>query len=349
GIKGKRAVEWDLVDEIAPLSKFEESVDAAAKELAAASPAVPAGQGVDLPRLEPRFDEDAIHYDHVELAIDRTARTASLTLTVPDQAGPSTAEEAHAAGGAWWVMAAFRELDDALLRMRLEELSIGTVTLHTRGSAETVQATDALLESGKDHWYVRETRLFMARVLRRLDLSARSFFAVADEGSCFVGTLLETALSADRIYLLNDPDHEVSMGVTALNGGAFPMSNGITRLQSRFLGTPDRVGEILAEPGLMDAERADELGLATAAPDIIDWEDELRLAIEERATFSPDALTGLEANLRFAGPETMETKIFGRLSAWQNWIFQRPNAVGERGALKCYGTPNRPEFDWTRT
>jgi len=349
GIKGKRAVEWNLVDAIAALSKFDETTTEVARTLADECPATPEGQGVELPRLEPTFEEDAIHYEHVELAIDRSARTASLTLTVPAEAGPATAEEAHAAAGGWWVMAAFRELDDALLRLRLEELTIGTVTLHTRGDPAVMAATDALLESGKDHWYVRETRLFMARVLRRLDLSARSLFAVADEGSCFVGTLLETALSADRIYLLNDPDHEVSMGVTASNGGTFPMSNGITRLQSRFLGTPERVGEILAEPGQIDAERADELGLATAAPDIIDWEDELRLAIEERATFSPDALTGLEANLRFAGPETMETKIFGRLSAWQNWIFQRPNAVGERGALKCYGTPNRPEFDWTRT
>jgi benzoyl-CoA-dihydrodiol lyase len=349
GIKGKRAVEWNLVDAVAPLSKFDEIVAQTSRVLADGSPAQPEGQGVELPRLEPVFDEDAIHYEHVELAFDRSARTASLTLTVPDAAGPSTAEEAHAAGGGWWVLAAFRELDDALLRLRLEERSIGTVTLHMRGDPTVMVATDALLDSGKDHWFVRETRLYIARVLRRLDLSARSFFAVADEGSCFVGTLLETALSADRIYLLNDPDHPVSLGVTAMNGGSFLMGNGLSRLQSRFLGTPERTDEILAEPGLIDAERADELELATAAPDIIDWEDELRLALEERATFSPDALTGMEANLRFAGPETMETKIFGRLSAWQNWIFQRPNAVGERGALKCYGTPNRPEFDWTRT
>jgi benzoyl-CoA-dihydrodiol lyase len=198
-------------------------------------------------------------------------------------------------------------------------------------------------------WFVRETRLLVARVLRRLDLTSRSVFAVVDDKSCFAGTLLELALAADRTYVLNDESSPVSMGVSAQNGGAYPMSNGLTRLQTRFLGTPGRVGEILAEPGLFDAERADELGLATAAPDAIDWEDELRLALEERSSFSPDALTGLEANLRFAGPETMETKIFGRLSAWQNWIFQRPNAVGERGALKCYGTPNRPTFDWKRT
>jgi benzoyl-CoA-dihydrodiol lyase len=199
------------------------------------------------------------------------------------------------------------------------------------------------------HWFVRETRLLIQRVLKRLDLTARSLFAVVDEGSCFAGTLLELALAADRSYVLNDAEHPVRLGVSTLNGGAYRMSNGLTRLETRFLGEPARVGEILSEPGVFDAERADELGLATTAPDGIDWEDELRLALEERAAFSPDALTGMEANLRFAGPETMETKIFGRLSAWQNWIFQRPNAVGERGALKCYGTPNRPDFDWTRT
>ncbi|HZL98646.1 MAG TPA: benzoyl-CoA-dihydrodiol lyase, partial [Planctomycetota bacterium] len=261
-----------------------------------------------------------------------------------------------ALGGAWWPLAAFRELDDALLRLRLAELSTGTITLHTRGDPEVVLAVDALLAAAGgaagtpgSHWFVRETRLLIQRVLKRLDLTARSTFAVADEGSCFAGTLLELALAADRSYVLNDSERPVRLGVSALNGGAYRMSNGLTRLQARFLGEPARVGEILSEPGVFDAERADELGLATVAPDGIDWDDELRLALEERAAFSPDALTGMEANLRFAGPETMETKIFGRLSAWQNWIFQRPNAVGERGALKCYGTPNRPDFDWTRT
>jgi len=281
--------------------------------------------------------------------LDPTARTAAITLKVPEAAGPSTAEEAHAAGSDWWVFRAFRELDDALLHLRLEYLEIGTITLRVVGDTRVVLDTDALLESGQGHWFVSEVRHFIRRTLKRLDLTARSTFAVADEGTCFVGTFLELALAADRVYLLNDPDQPVQMGVTALNGGAYPMSNGLTRLATRFLGTPGRVDEILAEPGLLDAERADELGLATVAPDAIDWEDDLRIALEERASFSPDALTGMEANLRFAGPETVETKIFGRLSAWQNWIFQRPNAVGERGALKCYGTPNRPELDWVRT
>ena len=356
GIKGKRAVEWDLVDELVPLSRFDEAVGRSARELAAASPAVPAGQGVALPKLAPRIGRDAFEYEHVRVAFDRPARTAAITLTAPAEAGPREAAAAHALGGAWWPLAAFRELDDALLRLRLAELSIGTITLHTRGDPEVVLAIDALLASaGGDagmpgsHWFVRETRLLVQRVLKRLDLTARSLFAVVDEGSCFAGTLLELALAADRSYVLNDADHPVRLGVSALNGGSYLMGNGLSRLASRFLGEPDRVGEILSEPGVFDAERADELGLATAAPDAIDWEDELRLALEERAAFSPDALTGMEANLRFAGPETMETKIFGRLSAWQNWIFQRPNAVGEHGALKCYGTPNRPDFDWTRT
>jgi benzoyl-CoA-dihydrodiol lyase len=349
GIKGRRAVEWNLVDEIAALSRFDEAVEKTARELADRSPAVPAGQGVELPRIVPRFREDGIDYGHVTVDIRRDERLAELTLRAPSSPGATTAEEAHALGGAWWPLAAFRELDDALLHLRLEDLQIGTLTLRTRGDPRVVLAIDELLESGRDHWFVRETRLLLRRVLKRLDLTARSVIAIVDEGSCFAGTLLELVLAADRSYVLNDPEMPVQMGVSVLNGGAYPMSNGLTRLETRFLATPQRVEEILAEPGVFDAERADELELATVAPDAIDWEDELRIALEERASFSPDALTGMEANLRFAGPETLETKIFGRLSAWQNWIFQRPNAVGERGALKCYGTPNRPEFDWIRT
>jgi benzoyl-CoA-dihydrodiol lyase len=284
----------------------------------------------------------------VSVKLDRAARTAAITLTLPKEAGPKSAAEARSAGGSWWILGLFRELDDALLHLRLEELDIGTITLHVKGEPRVVLATDAVL-AAQDNWFVREVRVLIARVLRRLDLTARSQFAVVDEGSAFAGTLLELALAADRSYVLNDPDHPLLMAASPLNGGAYPMSNGLTRLQTRFLGEPGKVGEVLAEKEPFDAERADELGLATVAPDGIDWEDELRLALEERAAFSPDALTGMEANIRFAGPETMETRIFGRLSAWQNWIFQRPNAVGERGALKCYGTPNRPEFDYRRT
>jgi benzoyl-CoA-dihydrodiol lyase len=348
GVKGKRAVEWGFVDELAPLSRFGEIVERHAKELAASSPAVPAGQGVKLPRIAPKFHEEGWDYERVSVKLDRAARTAAITLTLPKEAGPKSAAEARAAAGAWWILAAFRELDDALCHLRLEELDIGTITLHVKGEAKVALATDAVL-ADTSSWFVRETRLLVARVLRRLDLTARSLFAVVDEGSAFAGTLLEVALAADRTYVLNDPDQPVSMASSPLNGGSYPMSNGLTRLQTRFLGEPGKVGEVLAEREPFDAERADELGLATVAPDSIDWEDELRLALEERAAFSPDALTGMEANIRFAGPETMETRIFGRLSAWQNWIFQRPNAVGDRGALKCYGTPNRPEFDYRRT
>jgi benzoyl-CoA-dihydrodiol lyase len=358
GVKGKRAAEWNLVDELAPLSRFDEVVARHAQELAAASPAVPAGQGVTLPRLAPRFREEGWDYERVGVRLDRAARTAAVTLTLPADAGPKSAAEARRAGGGWWILAAFRELDDALCHLRLEELEIGTVTLHVRGDPAVALATDRVLAAGLDEagrgradedWFVREVRLLVARVLRRLDLTARSLFAVVDEGSAFAGTLLELALAADRTYVLNDPDHPVTLAASPMNAGAYPMSNALTRLQTRFLGEPGKVAEVLAEREPFDAERADELGLCTVAPDAIDWEDELRLALEERASFSPDALTGMEANIRFAGPETMETRIFGRLSAWQNWIFQRPNAVGERGALKCYGTPNRPEFDVTRT
>jgi benzoyl-CoA-dihydrodiol lyase len=350
GVKGKRSVSWGLVDAVAPLSKFDELVASEAQTLMdGVEASAPAGQGVALPDPGAAFDESGIHYDFVDVAIDESTRTAAITLQVPEAAGPGTTAEAHAAGADWWIFKAFRELDDALLHLRLEYLTVGTITLRAVGAAQVVLDTDRLLDSGVDHWFVSEVRNFIRRVLKRLDLMARSTFAVADEGTCFVGTLLELALSADRTYLLNDPDHPVQMGTTAMNGGVYLMPNGLSRLQTRFLGTPERVDELLAETGLMDAERADELGLATVAPDMIDWEDDLRIALEERASFSPDALTGMEANLRFAGPETMETKIFGRLSAWQNWIFQRPNAVGERGALKCYGTPNRPELDWVRT
>ena len=234
--------------------------------------------------------------------------------------------------------------------MNLRDVAL--VLLRATGDAATVRATDELLAGSSDdaaQWFVNETRHQVKRVLKRLDMTAKSFYAVADEGTNFTGSFLEMALASDRIYVLNDPEVPVELGITVANAGMFPMSNGISRLETRFLGEPDRVGEVLEHMRQITAEEADELGLATFAPDEIDWEDELRMAVEERASFSPDALTGMEANLRFAGPETMETKIFGRLTAWQNWIFQRPNAVGERGALVCYGTPMRPDFAVERT
>jgi benzoyl-CoA-dihydrodiol lyase len=259
-----------------------------------------------------------------------------------------TRAEAVAQGTAWWIMRAMRELDDAVCRLRFNHLDIALVLVRCTGSAATLHTTDALL-AGEDHGFVGEVQHLVRRVLKRVDLSAKSFYAVADGGTVWVGSFLEILLACDRSFVLVDDDAAVQFGITAANSGLYPMSNELSRLATRFLGTPDKVGQVLAAGTSFDAATADELGLATYAPDAIDWDDELRLAIEERCAFSPDALTGMEANLRFPGPETMETKIFGRLSAWQNWIFQRPNAVGARGALQCYGTPNRPEFDHLRT
>jgi benzoyl-CoA-dihydrodiol lyase len=243
----------------------------------------------------------------------------------------------------------FRELDLALLNLRLNLPQVNLVNLRVIGKVEVALAIDAILAANLDHWFVQEVNLYVKRVLKRLDMMAKSLFALVEEGTAFAGTFLEIALAADRIYVLDDPDRAVLLGVSSLNGGAYLMGNGLTRLETRFLGEPEKVGQILDRQGVIEAEEADALGLATEVLDEIDWQDEIRIYQEERASYSPDALTGMEANLRFAGPETMETKIFGRLTAWQNWIFQRPNAVGETGALQCYGTPVRPEFDYNRT
>jgi benzoyl-CoA-dihydrodiol lyase len=347
GVKGKRAVQWGLVDELAPLSRWNDAVAEKARAMADGLEARET-QGVVLDEVRGEPDGENLHYRYVSLVSHPVNRALELTITAPDEA-PTTAEEAHAQGAAWWVLRAFRELDDALLELRMNRPEIGLVLVRAMGSAATVLATDSLLASD-GHWFVEETRHLVKRVLKRMDLTAKSFYAVADEGTCFVGTFLELALAGDRTYLLCDPEQPVEMGVSATNAGVFPMANELSRLQTRFLGTPEAVDAVLEHSGeLLDAETGDELGLATFAPDEIDWEDELRIAIEERVSFSPDAMTGMEANLRFAGPETPETKIFGRLSAWQNWIFQRPNAVGERGALTCYGTPEAPVFGWQRT
>jgi benzoyl-CoA-dihydrodiol lyase len=347
GIKGKRALKWGLIDALAPLSQWDEKVAEMSRRMADELPERTA-DGITLEKIERSGDDDNWAYQYVTCAIDAESRTAELTITAPDTC-PSEIDGARAEASGWWILRAMRELDEALLNLRINRLDVSLVLLRAKGSAETIRTTDALLTTGGD-WFVEETRHMVRRTLKRIDNSAKSFFAVADEGTTFTGTFLEMALASDRIYLLNDPDYPVEMGVTASNGGIYPMANGISRLETRFLGTPEAVGAILEKTGeTLDAETADELGLATFAPDEIDWEDELRLATEERASFSPDALTGMESNLRFAGPETMETKIFGRLSAWQNWIFQRPNAVGERGALQCYGTPNSPEFNYDRT
>ena len=348
GIKGKRAVKWNLVDRVAPLSRWDDAVSDMAKELAEEVTAEEK-QGVELPVLDAQRDEKRMAYQYVEVEYDEANRTGAMTIKLPADAGPKTGDQAHAAGSAWWIFQAFRELDDAVLDLRLNRPTIGLVTLRVVGDPKVMLETDELLAT-EDHWFVREVHSYVRRGLKRYENTARSFYAIVDEGTAFVGTMLELALAGDRTYVLNDPETPVHLGVTEMNAGRCPMSNGLSRLETRFLGEPDGVARVLEHKGsLIDAETADELGLATFAPDEIDWEDELRIALEERASFSPDGLTGMEQNLRFAGPETMETKIFGRLSAWQNWIFQRPNAVGERGALHCYGTPQRPEFDFRRT
>ncbi|QDV06953.1 Benzoyl-CoA-dihydrodiol lyase [Planctomycetes bacterium Poly30] len=351
GIKGKRAVEWNLVDRIASLSQWDEVVAEEARELAEQCDARPKAKGVELPDIVAKVDGNTWTYEYVTMEIDPAQRTANLSIHAPDTR-PASVSEAYEAGAAWWIFQAFRELDDALLNLRTNLRDVALVLLRATGSAETIETTDGLMAGSHeehDSWFVNEVKHFVKRVLKRLDVTAKSFYALAGDGTTFTGTFLELALASDRIYVLDDPDFDVHLGVTVANAGMFPMANGISRLETRFLGEPTRVAMILERMRQIPADEANDLGLATFAPDDIDWEDELRMAIEERASFSPDALTGMEANLRFAGPETMETKIFGRLTAWQNWIFQRPNAVGERGALSCYGTPMRPEFKVERT
>jgi benzoyl-CoA-dihydrodiol lyase len=285
----------------------------------------------------------------VTLEIDRDKRVATLTVTGPEPDQPGTPEAIQAQGDQFWPLRAFRELDDALLRLRLNEPLVGTVVVKTRGDQDAMLAMDELLLAHREHWLVREIIHFMKRTLKRMDLTSRSFFALIEPGSCFAGTLFELALAADRSYMLDDPDEDNLIALSVMNGGPLVMSNGLTRLQTRFLGAPEQVDKVLARGEAFDPQAALDAGLVSFAPDDIDWADEVRLAIESRVALSPDALTGMEANLRFAGPETMETKIFGRLTAWQNWIFIRPNAVGARGALTAYGSQSRPEFDFNRT
>jgi benzoyl-CoA-dihydrodiol lyase len=349
GIRGKRAVDWRLVDATYKLSQFDGEVAKRVRALADGVADKGASEGVRLPRLEVEVGEDGSRrYRHVTMELDRARRLATVTVRAPANVGPTTAAEVRAAGASWWPLAAFRELDDALLHLRFNQLAIGTIVLKAVGDGEVVLQVDEVLERLADDWFVNEVRHFVKRTLKRLDYCAKSLFALAEQGSAFAGTLLELALSADRFYVL-DADG-VWVAASPMNGGAYPMGNGLTRLQTRFLAEPANVGRVLEQAGSkLATQDADALGLVTFAPDDIDWEDEVRVALEERASMSPDGLTGMEANLRFAGPETMETKIFGRLTAWQNWIFQRPNAVGEQGALKSFGKPTQARFDWERT
>ena len=350
GIKGKRAVEWGLVDAVVPRSKFAEAILQRANALAATAPEVARGPGIELDALEPRVSEDRIEYRHVTLALDPRARVATLTVRALEGEVPKDAAGALARGAAGWAIRAARELDDALLRLRFHHETIGLVLLRTEGDRAKAHAVGELLAGpDRNQWILRETRLLWQRVLRRLEVTARSLFAVVDQKSCFAGPLFELLAAADRSYFLDADGVEVRPG--PLSEGLLPGWNGLSRLETRFLGGPARTKAVIAagREGPIDAARADRLGLATVLADDIDFEEELRVAVEERASLSPDALTGMEASYRFPGPETLATKIFGRLSAWQNWIFIRPNATGETGALSLYGKPERPRFDWRRT
>ena len=349
GVKGRRAVEWRLVDAVYPTSQFKDRVTRRARDLAAQSDRPADTRGIVLNELNPVVSDDAIRYSYVTLELDRSKRTGTLTITGPQGDEPATPDAMTAAGDRFWPLQTFRELDDALLRLRLNEPAIGTIIVKTVGDASRLLAVDAALIAHQDHWFVREVIHLIKRTLKRMDLTSRSFFALIEPGSCFAGTLFELALAADRSYMLDDPERPVSIALSPMNGGPLKMSNGLTRLETRFLAQPDRVRDLLEDTNAFDPQEAVDAGLVSFAPDELDWDDEVRLAVEARAALSPDALTGMEANLRFPGPETMETKIFGRLTAWQNWIFQRPNAVGAKGALTSYGSQSRPEFDFNRT
>jgi benzoyl-CoA-dihydrodiol lyase len=354
GLRGKRAVDWNIIDESVPKSRFEDAVAERAQEFAAKSDRPVDAKGVELTPLNVSIDGDAIEYDHVSIAIDRGQNVAEFTISGPADAPPADAAGVAEQGVAFWPFALARELDAAIMHLRVNEGEIGTWVFRTKGDGAMVAACDELLEREAGDWLVREITLYLKRTLKRVDVSSRSLIALIEPGSCFAGTLLELVLIADRSYMLDGPLEgsnlpDATVTLTGMNFGPYPMGNGLTRLETRLLGEPDRVTDAKKEIGAaLDAQAADDLGLVTFIPDDIDWEDEVRIAIEERASFSPDGLIGMEANLRFAGPETMETKIFGRLSAWQNWIFQRPNAAGEQGALKRYGTGQRSQFDRKR-
>jgi benzoyl-CoA-dihydrodiol lyase len=354
GVKGKRAVEWRLVDDAVPGSKFDQAIEARAREFAAQSRRDASGPGIALTPLSRTFTADGIEYGTLTVDFQRGERIATIVVRGPSEPLPETADTMVALGADFWPLQLARELDDAILHIRLNELDIAALVFKSSGDIEQVIAYDRFLDANKDHWLAREIRLLWKRVLKRVDLTSRSIVTLIEPGSCFAGTLAELPLASDRSYMLighRDGDNKPSAAIAldAANFGPYPMSNGLTRLASRFLANPADLEAAGAQRGkAIDAETAQRLGLVTFALDDIDWDDEVRVFLEERASFSPDALTGLEANLRFAGPETMESKIFARLTAWQNWIFQRPNAIGEEGALKRYGTGHKPVFDTRR-
>ena len=352
GVRGQKAKDWRLVDEIAKPAVFAQTVQERALELAAQSDRPAGAQGVALTPLQRKVEADALRYGLVTVEIERAKRTATFTVRGPAGVPPQQPDEMVAAGAAWYPLQLARELEDAILSMRTNELDIGTWLIKTEGDAAALLAVDATLLAHKDHWLVRETIGYLRRTFSRLDLSSRSLFALIEPGSCFAGTLLELALACDRSYMLALPDDEArapKITVGEANFGVYPMVTGQSRLQRRFYDEAPALGAVRARLGeALDADAAFALGLVTSHPDDIDWADEVRIAIEERVAMSPDALTGMEANLRFNGPENMFTRVFGRLTAWQNWIFQRPNAVGEKGALKVYGKGDKAAFDWNR-
>jgi benzoyl-CoA-dihydrodiol lyase len=354
GIKGKRAVQWRLVDEIVPNSKLEARVAERSKEFAAASKRNGNGRGISLSPLSRSIDDSGIRYGFVSVDINRAERIATISINAPDAAPPADIEGMIGQGAGFWSLQVARELDDAILHLRINELETAMLVFKSHGDRAQVLAYDAFLEANKAHWLVNEIRQYWKRVLKRIDVTSRTLVTLVEPGSCFVGTLAELVFAADRSYMLigqkqGDNRAPPTIELSAMNFGPYPMSHGLTRLQSRFQADAADLERAQAKIGeALDASEAEELGLITFALDDIDWDDEIRVFFEERASFSPDSLTGLEANLRFVGPETMESKIFSRLTAWQNWIFQRPNAVGEDGALRRYGTGQKAQFDMTR-
>jgi benzoyl-CoA-dihydrodiol lyase len=354
GVRGTKAVEWRLVDEVVPNSKWKDAVAARAKELAKRSDRPAGAKGIKLTPIERKIEADRVAYQHVDVEVDRERGIANVTVRGPSGPAPASVEKAHALGATFWPLAMARELEDAILHLRLNEPTIGVILFRTEGDAKAALAHDALVLNGSGDWLMREIQHYLKRVLKRVDVTAKTTIALVEPGSCFAGTLAEIAFAADRSLMFigtregdNRPPAAIMLGPA--NFGAYPMGNGLTRLQTRFLGEPENVGRAETKGGEpIEGEEAVKLGLVTLAYDDIDYDEELRVMLEERTSFSPDALTGMEANLRFAGPETMETKIFGRLTAWQNWIFQRPNSVGEQGALKLYGSGIQPNFDRER-
>lgn len=351
GVRAERAKIWGLVDEIAKPNRFDDVRSELISELTAQSSRPKEATGVKLTKLKRNIDSEGIHYSIIDVNINRASRTASISIKAPPASLSSDVDSIHKEGASWWPLTFARELDDAILLLRTNELEIGTWIFQTSGSVENVLKMDRILHEHRGNWFVKETLGYLRRALARLDVSSRTIFSLIDEGSCFAGTLFEIALASDRIFMLSETESgdNPNIALSRLNFNSFPMVNHLSRLQNRFYDHADQYKALEPlENQLLGAEEAHSLGLVTFTPDDIDWDDEIRIALEERSSLSPDALSGMEANLRFAGPETMETRIFARLSAWQNWIFIRPNAVGEQGALKVFGSGKKPAFSWQR-